>query len=254
MHTTHGLKSCTQLEARTDRYIKRMLLINSEQSIPRTDNDLLDYCKSTRKGFALATKYQQCLPPFPRQILALMLNGAGKAVRYICDDNSRRSQVLDYLTCLKTENIGRVHSLVGRTLSIMDYIGTNVTSDVMILPYSCCTYHFLYDRSIRLLNTLCPDKSASVTQLIGTLLELTLSEVIDIGCSKYSTLSTCVAKIPQAMENIKSARSSSNKSLEDRSFVEPILRISNRLIDDPTKEDSNNSKRIGELEKPQHVH
>ncbi|XP_053209712.1 uncharacterized protein LOC128393554 [Panonychus citri] len=226
--------TCSQLQSRTDRLIKRILLLNGNQQIPRNEGDLLGHCKTARKGFTLASKYQQCLPPFPRQILALFISGAGKAVRHVCDDPVNRLRLLDSLTCLDNDNIGRVYSLVSRTMTIVEYIGQNVTSDIMILPYGCCTYHFIYDRGIRLLDSLCPNKSTAVTQLISTLLELTLSEIIEIGCSKYSNLSICAKKIPRVMENIKSARSLVPTSLADRSFIQPVLTIANRLIDDPT--------------------
>ncbi|XP_074593169.1 uncharacterized protein LOC141848933 [Brevipalpus obovatus] len=222
-------EKCSKFQGRADRYFKKMLFVGREPKIPRNETAIISYCKQVRKGYNMVKRYQTCLKPFPSQILGLVLRGAKESMKYVCDDKSHRKEVINYLGCLRSNNLGKAYTMLERALNVLDYIGYNVTDGHQLLPYICCSYHFISDRVKRFMEKECPAKSAGAEKFIHGVINLAAKDIIDLGCARTPSLQNCEERQSEIMQRIKEARFSSSTSLEERSFVKPVLAIADRL-------------------------
>lgn len=101
---------------------------------------------------------------------------------------------------MQPEQLTLIHRYVDIITNYIEYIADNVTTEE-IIPYGCCAFFKVFEEAKRELHTYCdkltgPDTVDYVLGLIKTM----TSDMIELGCGKYSSVVNCNLHLPAAMK------------------------------------------------------
>jgi len=108
----------------------------------------------------------------------------------------------------------------------LNYLTEQVPSDRLI-PNICCTYHMLIGRLYSIVRSECKDKQPNAANLLKSLIDSSIKEVINFGCNKYPDIKTCDKKIGGDMKNLRQLRFSAKRQ---HAYIREILSLTTRIV------------------------
>lgn len=221
---------CERQLDQTDSCMRTVLLVNGNIKSPTTFDELDSiYCKNLTGILRCLGGYSKCLHRVPRIIYNFVYLHIKRTLEQVCKNTIFRSEIIFHSRCFaETKELNVVKRIVDQgtltALYVLKFIPTN-----KIVGWGCCGYQKMFHDGIQQINQVCKQKTANNTgEFAMGFLHAAASDLIDIGCRKYSSVELCHENLPEAM--VTFTQLTSGPVPEQRySPVIPLIEISRRL-------------------------
>ncbi|XP_053211977.1 uncharacterized protein LOC128395559 isoform X2 [Panonychus citri] len=219
------------MEIEADKSFKKLFMIGDNFVIPRNESELQVYCKRGKSALKTVTHFGKCLKPFPRQVMGIIIHGGKKTLKEYCNATKGRTEILKHLECVTPETSQIFYTSLEHGFRRLDYISDHV-KDEDLLSTICCTFHLIYGQTLDLVRHHCSKSPDSTVKFIRTIVDNIAKDVLDLGCSKWSSLNSCDVQLSQIMATLRSIQPPNNNvaQLEKRFLIGPIVSIASRLV------------------------
>lgn len=221
---------CEKQLDQTDYCMRTVLLVNTQSKSPTTLSELDDiYCKNLTGILKCLGGYARCLHRVPRIIYNFVYLHIKKTLDQVCRNNNFRADIIYHSRCFSTEKeLNVVKRIVDQgtltALYVLKYIPTN-----NIIGWGCCGYQKMFTDGVKQINDICIQKTGNLTgDFAMGFLKSAASDLIDIGCFKYSSIDLCNQNLPEAMITFNQL-TSGNVPEQKYSPVIPLIEIARRL-------------------------
>lgn len=163
----------------------------------------------------------------------MVVRNVKKIRRKICSSDEHKKKSLHHFKCLsdgKTkEKIQLFRSVVNGWTKVATYIAKETSPDI-IIPNLCCSFHFLYEDSVFLLNEQCSATTGNETaEYIMNFVKSGSDDLMDIGCATHKSLEYCRKTMPNELQIFKNLSDTGRKEPFSVTPVVPLLKIATNL-------------------------
>ncbi|XP_074593578.1 uncharacterized protein LOC141849246 [Brevipalpus obovatus] len=213
--------NCENFMEKIDKWSNELYVITDRLTpIPKTQEEMKDiYCTKSKAASRKLRQHRPCLKAFPSQVLNVIISGARKTLRNVCDTVESREEFVERSQCLQDPVLhNKVVDCQDSYIAQMEYVRDNVTNMDHKIPYTCCYYWETKSCILGLVKSHCPTASLEYTE--NHMNDL-FSETTDLLCNKWEADSVNCKK---NLLPIKLSRNAM-KSKKSSSFVRPNLEI-----------------------------
>lgn len=221
---------CERQLDETDSCMRTVLLVNGQTKSPTTFDELDSiYCKNLTNLLKCLSGYSKCLHRVPRIIYNFVYLHIKRTLEMVCRNNTFRADIIYHSRCFSsTPELNVVKRIVDQgtltALYVLKFIPTN-----NIIGWGCCGYQKTIHDGIQQINAICTQKTGNFTgEFAMGFLKAAASDLIDIGCRRYSSVELCNHNLPQAMATFTQLVSG-NIPEQKYSPVIPLIEIARRL-------------------------
>lgn len=233
---------CKEQLEKTDDCMKRIFMFEEDArnfTFPRTFEQLDSiYCKNLNETLKCVGGYAKCLSRIPRIIYHLVYYHIKQTIQHnICKEDKFREDMLVHGRCFQIKSDMRVirNILDEGTLASL-YILKHVSSKE-IVPWGCCAFMKVFEDGKSKVDNLCRDRTGNETgQFFMDFMKSAATDVLELGCRKYSSTQACDKNLPEAMgvfNQLISGHIPAQKYTPILPLIEIARRLAERIDDGP---------------------
>lgn len=181
---------CVQQLKTSDVCQQETLMLHKPRNfiIPMTDADVeSDYCASIPNKLNCIRRYRFCLNNFARTVYDMAVKNFKTYLTRQCKD---RSKLVGDFRCLDQEGRHTYMKRMGDEMTLIFELAGNQT-DSDVISYTCCGYHYIFDRFKTFYTNKCAEKNQTLSGLhfYPEMVRVALGDISDLICSaKYNSL------------------------------------------------------------------
>lgn len=173
------------------------------------DKNILDSCVTTlmvfgRRGVYLPKNYQEmvphcqeefdaedciknfgrkCMPPFERQVMGMLVLGAGQVLRKRCGQEGTK-EYLSHYKCIK-KTLPALHDAMDQLVYSMMAVNESYSTEAKI-PTSCCAFARFNDLATKIVRQECSDFDKGAEEYIAIkMIKGYVGDLLDLSCQGY---------------------------------------------------------------------
>ena len=229
----HGLNASsaecqTQLD-QTDGCFRTVMLIDEKYGVPKTFAEIdSTFCKNNTSMLKCLGGYAKCLKRIPRILYNFLYLQVKKLITDVCRQESFREDILYHGTCFKPGDIRVVSKTVDQGTIFVLYVLKHVPIR-NVIPWGCCGFYKTYEDGVHRLNQLCSSRTGNATgEFVMDFMKSAASDLLDIGCRRYSSVESCRKNLPEAMK-VFDDLSAADIPPQKYSPIIPLVEITRRM-------------------------